>query len=400
MKGDVRLSSCLVNGILCNVSDFADLPLKQRPEAFCPECESRLVLKLSKSSSIRRKSHHAAHKNENSSCSLSSPEGILHFNTKWYIYEQLKLGNKLFIKHECAGTPIPEKDKKRWCWNGSRSFLWVENWDDVQMERNVHSLRPDIILYRKNQPISALEVCVTNAVSDEKKEKLREIGLPWIEVKADGEGFDEYFVDWAEGYEEDEFPWKIEKPLIYDKCYPVPEEWICDICRRYPEEYARKQQEREELRAMREAEIQSDRIKKLSDEREIERKTLRYFQDMDNHIIKAKAIYLLKPLGEKELVELFVIQRHHPDLPTKAEEIYLKSGRFAGKILISEEPIKTDSKRIIFDFFKDWYGIQKRLNQKVYDVSDWVEMPEFEKLLSNYKLPFEWKRLQGWIEIK
>lgn len=43
---------------------------------------------------------------------------------------------------------------------------------------------------------------------------------------------------------------------------------------------------------------------------------------------------------------------------------------------------------------------KQRLNQMVYDVTDWVEMPEFEKLLTNYKLPFEWKRLQGWIEIK
>lgn len=263
MKGDVKLSSCLVNGELRHVSDFADLPHKQRPEVFCPECETLLILKLGKV-----QSHHAAHRTENHSCSLSSPEGILHFYTKWYIYEQLKLGNKLFIKQECAGHSLPGIDKKRWCRKESQAFLWLENWDDVQMERNVQSLRPDIVFYRSKQPIGALEVCVTNAVSDEKQEKLRELGLPWIEVKADGVDFDEYFVDWAEEDKDDEFPWKIEKPLIYHKCFPVPEVWVCERCCRAPE-FLR---EFEERQAMREAGIQSENLKKLSDEREKERK--------------------------------------------------------------------------------------------------------------------------------
>lgn len=396
MKGDVKLKHCVVKDIIHEVSDFAHLSPNQRPESFCPECDSQLILKLSNSSSPNSKVHHAAHKNENLSCSLSSPEGVLHFNTKGYIYEQLKLGNKLFIKQECAGSDLAGINKKRWCWNDSQSFLWLENWDDVQLERNVQSLRPDIVFYRNNQPIGALEVCVTNAVSDEKQEKLRELGLPWVEVKADGDIIDEYFVNWFVEDEDDEFPWKIEKPLIYDKCFPVPEDWVCERCQRAPEFL----KELEERQAMREAEIQSEKLRQISDEREKERKKLRYFQAQDNHIIKAKALFFLKPLGEKELIELFVIQRHNADLPTKVEEIYLKLGRYAGKILISEEPITADSKRIIFEFFKDWYRLQKRLNQMVYDVTDWVEISEFEKLLSNSKLPYEWKRLQGWVEIQ
>jgi len=115
MKGDVKLRHCVVKDILHEVSDFAHLSPKHRPESFCPECKSQLILKLSNSKSSKSKSHHAAHKNENISCSLSSPEGILHFNTKWYIYEQLKLGNKLFIKQECAGSTLAGINKKGWC---------------------------------------------------------------------------------------------------------------------------------------------------------------------------------------------------------------------------------------------------------------------------------------------
>ena len=87
---------------------------------------------------------------------------------------------------------------KRQCsrWQkSSRPYLWLENWDDVKIERNVQSLRPDIVLYRNDKPIAAIEVCVTHAIDDEKKAKLREINLPWIEVKADGEIIDEYFVN-------------------------------------------------------------------------------------------------------------------------------------------------------------------------------------------------------------
>ncbi len=399
MKGDVKLRYCVVKDILHEVSDFAHLSPKQRPESFCPECESHLILKLSSSKSSKSKAHHAAHKNENLSCSLSNPEGVLHFNTKWYIYEQITKGKKLFIKQFCSGWALPgyKRQCSRWQ-KSSRPFLWIENWDDVQIERNVQSLRPDIVLYRNNKPIAAIEVCVTHAIDDEKKAKLREIGLPWIEVKADGEIIDEYFVNWAEEYEDDELPWKIEKPLNYDNCYPPPEEWVCENCQTAPEEYAEQLKKRDELEASREAQAQSERLKKISDEREKVRKQLCYLQDQDNRIIKAKAVVLLKPFGETDLLELFVIERHNPEPPYNPEEIYLKLGRIGGQILISEEPINEVSKKNIFEFYKTWVKGKEKPMQKVYHLTDWIDKAEFENLVINYVIPYEWKRFQGWIK--
>lgn len=390
MKRDVKLRFCQVDGKIHEVSDFAHLMPKQRPEAFCPECESRLILKLSNSESQNSRAHHAAHKAENRSCSLSSHEGILHFNTKRYTYEQLKLGNKLYIKQHCSGWALPGYKRSCSSWGmPSRPYLWLENWDDVQMERNVQSLRPDIVFFRKNQPVAAIEVCVTHAIDEVKKEKLREIGLPWIEVKADGEIIDEYFVNWAEEFEDEDIPWKIEKSLIYDKCFPLPDEWICDGCQTAPEKYAEYLKKQEECEALREAGEQSERLKKISDEREKAQKQLLYTQDQDNHIIKAKAIILLKPFGETELLELFVIERQNPEPPYKPEEIYLKMNRIGGRILISEEPITENSKRNIFEFYKKWVKTREKPMQKLFHLTDWINKSELEKAIKNYTIPYE-----------
>lgn len=393
MKRDVKLRFCLVEDKIHDVSDFAHLSPKQRPEAFCPECENKLVLKLSNSETPKSRAHHAAHKAENQFCSLSSPEGILHFNTKRYIYEQLKLGKRLFIKQYCSGWALPGYKRNCSAWGKpSRPYLLLEDWDDVQMERSVHNLRPDIVLYRKNQPVAAIEICVTHAIDEAKKEKLREIGLPWVEVKADGEIIDEYFVNWAEEFEDEDISWKIEKPLNYENCFPLPDEWVCDGCQTAPDKYAEHLQKQQE----REAREQSERLKRISDERNKAQKQLLYTQDQDNHIIKSKAIILLKPLGETELIELFVIERHNPEPPYKLEEIYLKLGRIGSQILISEEPITENSKRNLFEFYKRWLKGKEQPLQKVYHLTDWVTLSELEKTVSKYSLPYEWRKFQGW----
>lgn len=381
----------MVDGETRSVSDFAHLPAKDRPIAVCPECKNLLVLRLGTVNA-----HHAAHKAENNSCSLTTGEGILHFNTKHYIYEQLRRGSKLYIKQacpQCTRTSVTPYAT----WLRSRSFLWLEDWDDVQMEKTIGSLRPDIVLFRDRQPVAALEVFVTHRIDEEKRAKYKEIGLPWIEVKADGEEIDEYFVNWADDYEDEEIPWKIEKPLIYDSCEPAPEAWVCEDCVTAPQRYAEMLKKRDEEEALREARIQSERLKKLTDEKERIRKQLRYTQDQDNHILFARAIALLKPHGEIELLELFVIERRNPAPPYEAEEIYLKMGRIGGKILISEEPITENSKQIINEFAKDVIRIKNRVHQEVLKLTKWLPLAEYEKQIKNYTLPKEWIRFRGWV---
>lgn len=398
MKGDVKLRYCLIGGDLHEVSDFAHLTPKQRPSSSCPECGSSLILKLGNSGKV---AYHAAHKAENHSCSLTNSEGALHFNTKAYIFEQLKKGTKLFIKQICSGWALPGY-KPHCRWKVSRPYLWLEDWDKVELEKNVRNRRPDIVLYRNSQPIAAIEICVSHALDEEKKNELREFSLPWIEVKAEGDIIDEYFVNWAEGFEDEdeEYPWKIEKPLIFDNCYPKPKDWICDACLTGPEEYGEQLAKREEQMALREAQEISTRLKRISDEREYLQRQLMYAQGADNHVIKAKAIVLLKSLGETEYIELFVISRHHSEPPYNKEEIYLKEGKYGGKILISEQPVTDNSKRNIYEFYKDWIKNKELLHQKVCHLTDWVTLSEFEKLTPTRFIPYQWKLLQGWTKIK
>lgn len=391
MKGKVKLRFCSVNGEIRNVSDFAHLTPKNRPAAVCPECKNLLILRLGDVNA-----HHAAHKTEASYCSLTTGEGMLHLNTKHYIYEQLRQGSKLVIKQFCSKCATPGFNPFN-SWLGSRPYLWLEDWDEVQMEKKIGSLRPDIVLYRGGQPVAAIEVFVTHRLDEEKRARLGELGLPWIEVKAEGEEIDEYFVNFADGYEDEFVPWRIGKPLIYHECSPQPDEWVCDHCRTAPERAAAMLKKRDEQEASRQAWEQSERLKKIADEQEKTRKRLRYTHDHDNHILFARAIMLLKPFGETELLELFVVERRSPEPPYTPEELYLKLGRTGGQILISEEPITENSRQAVNEFAKNLVRLKEKRNQEVLKLTAWLPLSEYEKQIKNFTFPKEWKRFQGWV---
>ena len=117
-----------------------------------------------------------------------------------------------------------------------------------------------------------------------------------------------------------------------------------------------------------------------------------------HRVVKAKAMMLLKPLGQTELLELFVVQRDDPEPPFAPTEIQLILGGESGQILITEEPVTIDSKRLIFEFYKRWLKDLESPQIKIHHLTDWVEPAEFETLTADYALPFEWKRLQGWLK--
>lgn len=199
MRGDVKLRCCKVGDEIHLVPDFTHLAPKERPFSICPECEQPVTLKLGSSGKV---AHHTAHQLDNKLCSLTNPESALHFNTKMYIYNELKKGSRLFLKQRCAGWTLPftkinQTEIKRPCFSQKfNKCLWLEDWDDVQIEKSVSSTRPDIVLYREGKPIGAIEIFVTHAVDENKKALLRDAGVQWVEVKAEGESFDEYFIDW------------------------------------------------------------------------------------------------------------------------------------------------------------------------------------------------------------
>lgn len=248
MKKEPKLVYVIYEDTLHHVSDFVNQPVKQRPEVFCPDCRSAVILKLG-----GRKAHHVAHKTD-SLCILTKPETVLHLNTKVYIYSQLINAQSLYITQYCTGWLAPEIGSytggRRACrGEHERRFLWLTNWDRVEVESFVESRKPDIVFYRNSKPIAAIEVKATHAVDEQKRIDLERSGLPWLEVEAN------------EDFYEGEHKWTPDEPLPYVQCAPPIPERTCDRCLKAPAEYrgqvyediARRREERRKEKERREA---------------------------------------------------------------------------------------------------------------------------------------------------
>lgn len=169
---DIKLAWVLVGGKIRSVEEFVDTPRPDLPTAFCPECDDSVTLRLGK-----QRVPHAAHK-PGTICLGTAPETILHVNTKFYIASQLRLASTLSIRIECPGLPIQK------CYSSTPVHNWISDWDSVHAEHRLGNRRPDIVLSRNQDPIAAIEVFVSNQVSQAKSEDLHRLGLPWIEVSA------------------------------------------------------------------------------------------------------------------------------------------------------------------------------------------------------------------------
>jgi hypothetical protein len=161
--------------------------------------------------------YHYAHKPD-VLCASTQPETALHLNTKYYIFNQLLLDNKLYLAQQCS--------------NGcgkTRNITWIKNWDRkrVIVEHNIGMLRPDIQIVNNEETVYAIEVKVTHPVGDEKAEYFKVHNIGWLEVEA------------SESIFEGENAWKIDQPLPFSICTPSLVKWTCDECN----EILRKEQE-------------------------------------------------------------------------------------------------------------------------------------------------------------
>lgn len=215
---EAKLRWVLVDGEPRNVSDFADLAPRDRPQAFCPVCAGPVVLKLGK---VRV--HHCAHP-PNSDCAATQPETIIHLNSKLHIYRQLQQANKLTVIEECTDgrhiTPntrlfLLDREPKLSC-QKTRKHIWLQDWDRIEVEYRVGSRRPDIALLSNGKVVGAIEVFVSHAVDDEKAEHLKALNIPWLEVIG------------QESLYNAETAWTVDKPLPIHRMQPKI--WVCDSC--------------------------------------------------------------------------------------------------------------------------------------------------------------------------
>lgn len=222
--GEIRPRWVLVGDELHDVSEFAHLATRSRPEVICPACQHSVILKLGK---IR--AHHYAHQPDEI-CITTQPETALHLNVKFYIYKQLLQTDKIIVEQKCTGGC---KKIKKWA--------WLENWNHVEIEYAVDSFRPDITLIQNGQTIGAIEIAVTHYVQEAKKEYFNTQNIKWLEVEAN------------ESIYQGKEAWKAERPFPFATHHPQLDEWICDDCR---ERQEKEQQER--LEAQRKAQARRE----------------------------------------------------------------------------------------------------------------------------------------------
>ena len=205
-----RLRWVLVEGKLCEVSAFKDIAPKARPKVYCPVCERQVTLKLG-----QKKVHHFAHRPEDV-CPSTNPETALHLNCKFHIYRQLQEAKTVYTVTSCDGC------------GKQKPIIWKRNWDTVEIEYNMNSIRPDIALLENGIVIGAIEIFVTHAVDSEKEQRLRSQQIDWIEIIG------------RERIYEEPNAWTVESPLSTYRQHPKPPSWICSDCQ--------KRQEREEYK--------------------------------------------------------------------------------------------------------------------------------------------------------
>ena len=214
----------LVNGELHNVSEFSEIEPKKRPLALCPLCQTSVILKLG-----TLRAHHYAHQSE-VDCVATQPETALHLNAKYYLYSQLQQCRSIHIEINCIEN----------C-GIQRQILWLQEWDDIVVERYVNGYRPDITLFSKGSPVGALEVFVSHSVGETKASWFLENQIRGLEISVNSEEF-----------YEGENRWTSEKPLPFSRAFPAFRDWICEACLKRKQQQELREKQEQARRAYRE----------------------------------------------------------------------------------------------------------------------------------------------------
>jgi hypothetical protein len=195
--------------------------------------------------------HHYAHQPDETGllprCNATQPETALHLNSKFYLYDQLltrlQHNDQLFIEQNCSGR----------C-SRTRRLIWLEGWDEVQIEYALGGFRLDVALLLQGRVIGAVEVVVSHSTEPAKIEYFEAHHVRWIEIAGT-----ETFFDPA-------CAWTPDKPLPIDpehlKQQSWYQEWTCPECQEKRE--VQRAHEHAELRKQQQARVREQKNTKRS----------------------------------------------------------------------------------------------------------------------------------------
>ncbi|HEX8549942.1 MAG TPA: competence protein CoiA family protein [Abditibacteriaceae bacterium] len=351
----------IVDGQLHDVSDFAGLEKKDRPEAICPICELPVVLKLG---SINV--HHYAHRTE-AACVASLSETALHLNTKFHLYRELRAAgpSEIVLEQPC-----------QWCDEKYQRHVWLENWDDVRVEYRMDSIRPDIALLCEGRVIGALEVLVTHAVDDRKIAYFEEQGISWLEFSARPDMY------------ESPDAWTKAKPLPlmrWELPYPA---WSCEECALKKEQERQERQQEEERRRK-----YNERIEREEQER------LQFLRDNVVYVAMMFDIYFT---SGKKYREIFYVKKRFRDGSWIRSWVENEDH----KVLFAVEHPEGDvAGNRALQKIKRWVGVHhaelKSKGHMVEIAADWTKWVDCQKFIARdiarYPFKFFWdENLRRW----
>ncbi len=176
-NSNIKLLFGIRDGNVVSINDISENERGLKCKCYCPGCGEPLQARLGK---VKQK--HFAHNNAN--CNLASAQqSALHLLAKEILQQENKMA---FPELSIRTEDIPECANYEYI-SGFENPKYIHiksntiDFDKVILERKISDVVPDIIV-EKNGKQCLVEIAVTHYIDDIKKEKIKSIGLPVVEI--------------------------------------------------------------------------------------------------------------------------------------------------------------------------------------------------------------------------
>lgn len=176
---EVQLQFGMRDGKLVHISKLTQNERGDNCNCFCPCCGAPLTARMGQINQW-----HFAHASRTNCSNISAQQTALHMLAKEIIEEEKELLFPALIVDKKDVLPIIDEKLRQY---PVRGFSWeyfppkTISCLSIQLERHISDIVPDIIIEVGSEKY-LLEIAVTHFVDEEKKKKIKKIGLPLFEI--------------------------------------------------------------------------------------------------------------------------------------------------------------------------------------------------------------------------
>lgn len=170
-KEEIKLQYGLRGNTLVYIGDIIEEEKGLKCNCICPSCKTPLQARMG---NIRQR--HFSHNNSNCNSAIAQ-QTALHLLAKEIIEEERTVK---FPSYNLSYQDVGIEDYHLLDSYPCTESMIVE-FDTVKLETRISNIVPDVIV-KKGEKECLIEIAVTHFVDEEKKKKIREIGLPMLEI--------------------------------------------------------------------------------------------------------------------------------------------------------------------------------------------------------------------------